>query len=240
MWITRPNAASTLSCIISDKVGCGKTVWMKSVLDQLGGLADGVALDQLGDLGADHVRAEQFAGLGVEHGLHEALDLAERDRLAVADRRELADLDLVARFLGRGLGQADARDLRPAIGAAGDVLRVGRVRVRVLVAELLRDRLGGGDALVAGLVREPRRRGDVADRPDAGRRWCGTSASVSIWPLVVFTPSASSPIFSVLGAIPTATMQWLKRCSADLPSLVLIFAATPLASALEALDAGAR
>ena len=30
MWITRPNAASTLSCIISDKVGCGKTVWMKS------------------------------------------------------------------------------------------------------------------------------------------------------------------------------------------------------------------
>src|SRR6185437_12049764 len=31
MWITRSNAASTLSCIISDRVGCGKTVWMKSV-----------------------------------------------------------------------------------------------------------------------------------------------------------------------------------------------------------------
>ena len=31
MWITRPNAASTLSCIISLSVGCGKTVWMKSV-----------------------------------------------------------------------------------------------------------------------------------------------------------------------------------------------------------------
>src|SRR5205085_8449957 len=30
MWITRPKAASTLSCIISDRVGCGKTVWMKS------------------------------------------------------------------------------------------------------------------------------------------------------------------------------------------------------------------
>jgi hypothetical protein len=30
MWITRPNAARTLSCIISDRVGCGKTVWMKS------------------------------------------------------------------------------------------------------------------------------------------------------------------------------------------------------------------
>ena len=31
MWITRPKAASTLSCIISLSVGCGKTVWMKSV-----------------------------------------------------------------------------------------------------------------------------------------------------------------------------------------------------------------
>src|SRR4051812_15338706 len=44
--------------------------------DQLGGFADGVALDELGDLGADHVRAEQFAGLGVEYRLDEALDLA--------------------------------------------------------------------------------------------------------------------------------------------------------------------
>src|SRR5690348_16573500 len=40
--------------------------------------------------------------------------------------------------------------------------------MRVLVAELLGDRFGGGDTLVAGLVREPRRSGDVADRPDAG------------------------------------------------------------------------
>ena len=36
---------------------------------------------------------------------------------------------------------------------------------------------------------------------------------------------------SVLGTMPTATIAWLKRCSADLPSPVLIFAATPLASA---------
>src|SRR4051794_41939874 len=57
--------------------------------------------------------------------------------------------------------------------------------------------------------------------------------SVSIWPLVVFTPSASRPIFSVLGTIPTATMQWLNLCSALLPSLVLIVAVTPLASAGE-------
>ena len=43
-----------------------------------------------------------------------------------------------------------------------------RVRVDVLVAERLRDRLGGDDALVARLVRQPRRPGDVADRPQAG------------------------------------------------------------------------
>ena len=42
-----------------------------------------------------------------------------------------------------------------------------RVRVRVLVAELLRDRLDGDDAFVARLVREPGRSGHVADRPDA-------------------------------------------------------------------------
>ena len=64
-------------------------------------LGDGVALDQLGDLGADHVRAQELAGLGVEHGLDQALGLAERDRLAVADEGEVADLDLVARRLRR-------------------------------------------------------------------------------------------------------------------------------------------
>ena len=84
---------------------------------------DGIALDQLGHLGADHMRAEQFAGLRVEHGLDEALGLAQRDRLAVADEREFADLDLVAGLLGLGLGQADAGDLRARIGAARDVAR---------------------------------------------------------------------------------------------------------------------
>ena len=56
-------------------------------------MRDDVALDQLGHFGADHVRAEQLAGLGVEHRLHQALGLAQRDRLAVADERESADLD---------------------------------------------------------------------------------------------------------------------------------------------------
>jgi hypothetical protein len=73
---------------------------------------DDVALDQLGHLGADHVGAEQLAGLGVEHGLDHALGLAERDRLAVADEREAADLDLVALFLGRA-------SVRPTLATCG-------------------------------------------------------------------------------------------------------------------------
>ena len=98
-------------------------------LGRLQRLGDRVALDQFGDLGADHMRAEQFAGLGVEHGLDHALGLAERDRLAVADEREMADLDLVAGVARRLLGQADAGDLRPAIGAARDVASIERMHV---------------------------------------------------------------------------------------------------------------
>ena len=90
----------------------------------LGGLevhGDDEALDQLGHFGADHVRAEQLAGLRVEDRLDQAFRLAERDRLAVADEGEAADLDLVALLLRLRLGQADRCDLRVAIGAAGDL-----------------------------------------------------------------------------------------------------------------------
>src|SRR3546814_13668864 len=84
-------------------------------LDQLSGLADSIALDHLGDLGSDHVGAEQFAGLRIEHRLHETLDLAQGNRLAVADEGEVADLDRVPRLLRLRLGQPDAGDLRVAI-----------------------------------------------------------------------------------------------------------------------------
>ena len=62
---------------------------------------DHEALDQFGHFGADHVRAEQLAGLLVEDDLDEALVLAERDRLAVADEREAADPDVELLVLGR-------------------------------------------------------------------------------------------------------------------------------------------
>src|SRR3546814_2560162 len=56
----------------------------------------------------------------------------------------------------------DAGDLRAAIGAAGNVARVHRMRM------IARDRLDRNHRFVHRLVREPRRRGDVADRPQAG------------------------------------------------------------------------
>src|SRR6185503_11962868 len=109
-----------------------------------------------------------------------AVGFAERDRLAVADEREFANLDLEALLPGRRLGEPDARHLRPTISAAGDVLRIGGVRADVLVAQLLRDRFGRGDAFVTGLVREPRRSGDVADRPDAGHAGAAIFVDVNV------------------------------------------------------------
>src|SRR3546814_16070041 len=107
-------------------------------------------------------RSEQFAGRLVEHRLDEALGLAQRDRLAVADEGELTDLHLAAALFRLRLGQPHRRHLRPRIGAARYVALVHRMNA--LVA---RDRLRRDDALMARLVRQPRRSGDVADRPDA-------------------------------------------------------------------------
>ena len=123
---------------------------------------DHIALDQFRHLGADHVRAEQLAGLLVEDHLDETLVLAERDRLAVADEREAADADFAATFLGFRLGQSDGGDLRMAIGAAGNEVLVGGVRMQAL------DGLDTDHALMLGLVRQHRRAGDIADGVDAG------------------------------------------------------------------------
>ena len=169
MWITRPIGGEH-ALVHHFGQGRVREDRLDEVrLDQLGGLADRIALDQLGDLGADHVRAEQFAGLGVEHRLHEALDLAERDCLAIADRRELSDLDLVAGLLGLGLGEPDASDLRAAIGAAGNVLRVRRrADGRPCCRAPWRWPRQRSPPSWLRLVREPGRRGYVADRPNAG------------------------------------------------------------------------
>jgi hypothetical protein len=83
-----------------------------------------IALDQLRHFRADHVRAKQLAGFLIEDRLDQPVGLTQRDCLAVANEGEAADLDLVPSFLGFGFGQTDRRDLRIAIGAAGDLFLV--------------------------------------------------------------------------------------------------------------------
>ncbi len=178
---------------------------------------DRVALDHLRHLGADHVRAEQLAGIGVEHRLHHALGLAHGDRLAVADEGEAADLHLMAGILRALLGEADRGDLRTAIGAAGDVGPVDRVHV-VEPGDLL----DADHALVARLVREPGRAAEIADGVDAGlagaadtRRSRHASSRRGI-----LVPS--SPRFSTLPTMPTAEITRSTVISCVLPPASIV------------------
>src|SRR3569832_1529717 len=122
---------------------------------------DDIALDQFGDLGADHMGAEKLPGLLVEDDLLQPLVLPKRDRLAIADEGEAADADVELLLLRGLLGEADGGNLRRAIRTAGDHRLVHRVRIEAL------DRLDADDAFVLGLVRQHRRAGDVADGVDA-------------------------------------------------------------------------
>src|SRR5262245_6477570 len=106
--------------------------------------------------------AEQLAGLLVENDLHQPLILAERNRLAVAHEGKAAHPDVEFLLLRSLLGEADGRDLRRAISAAGDHRLVHRVRVEAL------DRLNANDAFMLGFVGKHRRTCDIADGIDAG------------------------------------------------------------------------
>src|SRR4029079_8349618 len=77
-------------------------------------------LNQLRHLSADHMRAKQLPGFGIEDGFNEPLGLAKCDGFAIGQKWKPADADLAAFLLGGLLGQADARYLRQAIGAAGN------------------------------------------------------------------------------------------------------------------------
>src|SRR5215470_12598268 len=124
---------------------------------------DRETLDELRGLGADHVRAEQLAAAGVEDGLYEAVRLRERDRLAVGAIGKAADADVAPGGAGRRLSQADAGDLRPAVGAGGNGCGVERLH-----ALDTRQVFHADDPLVARLVRQPGWTDDVADRIQAG------------------------------------------------------------------------
>ena len=106
------------------------------------------------------------------------------------------------------------------------------VRVHVLVAELLRDRLGGGDALVARLVREPRRRGDVADRPDAGHVGAAHRVGVDMALGGLHAERLEPDILGVRDDADRDDAVAEALLGRSCRRLVLIFAATPLASAV--------
>ena len=117
--------------------------------------------DHFGGVGPDDVRTDEFSVRLVEEEFHEALALADRECLAAGLEGELADLELESLFLGGALGESDARDLRLAVGAAGE----GALAHGGALAE---HPLDGLDRLEAGDVGEPRRPDDVAGGVDAG------------------------------------------------------------------------
>ena len=129
----------------------------------VGGLhGDGEAKfgDHLGGVGSDDVGAEDFAVLLTDEELHESIALADGLGLAAGHEREFADLEFEAFFLRGAFGEADAGDLRLAIGAAredGNLLGLGS-------GEHSFDAL---DGFVAGDMREPGWPNDVSSAVDA-------------------------------------------------------------------------
>ena len=107
--------------------------------------------DHFRGFGADDVRAQNFAVRFAEKDFHKAVNLADGAGLAARRKRKFADLEFQSLFLRRAFGEADAGDLRLAIGATrkhGDFFR------RV-IREHAFHRL---NRFVAGDVREQRRR----------------------------------------------------------------------------------
>jgi hypothetical protein len=99
-------------------VGCGKTVWINSSSVVSRFHRDREALNEFGDLGAGHMRAQELSGRRVEDRLDEPTVFPKRDRLAVPGEGKAPDARLVPSRLRARLSEADAGDLRPTVGAA--------------------------------------------------------------------------------------------------------------------------
>lgn len=117
---------------------------------------DAKATDLFRDLCANHMRAQQLAGFSIENRLHKTLCLAAGQRLTIALIRELTDPD------GPSLAG-------PSIPSGPDWQPAGHKCNQHIVAI---ERVGAFDtgrglnaehAFVAGLVRQTRRAGYIAD-----------------------------------------------------------------------------
>src|SRR5258705_5503551 len=121
-----------------------------------------IALDHFRDLGYYHVGAQKLAGCLVEDHLDEPLVLDERNRLAVANERKTADPDIELFLFRGGFGEADRRDLRRAIRAAGNLQLVHGMRLEAL------DGFDADDAFMLRFVCEQGWTRNVANGVDAG------------------------------------------------------------------------
>lgn len=119
---------------------------------------DAKALDLFRDLCANHMRAQQLAGFSIENRLHKTLCLAAGQRLTIALIRELTDPDGPSPCQGRRFRQAQTGNLGPGISATRHIVAIERVG-----AFDTGQGLNAEHAFVAGLVRQTRRAGYIAD-----------------------------------------------------------------------------
>src|SRR5205085_10317596 len=101
-------------------------------------------------------------GPGIENRLHQALIFAERNGLAIGEKRETPDSDLATFGLGLRLGQDDGSYLRMAMSAARNFVLVHRMGIEAL------DLFHADDAFMLGLMGQHRRASNIADCIDAG------------------------------------------------------------------------
>ena len=147
-----PYTASAACMSASGSVGCGWMVRMiSSVVDSSRRARQASEMRSV-TCGPDHVDAQDLVVLGLGDDLHEAEVLADDARLGDVAEGEAAHLDVVAALLGLRLGEADAGDLRHAVGGRGHAVVVDRLDV------LAGQALGHADALCGGHVGELRMR----------------------------------------------------------------------------------
>ena len=96
---------------------CGNIVCIRSSSVVSRVLSDAHNLDQVPSPRRRSYAPQQFAGLGVEHGLDQALPARQGDALPLPMKGKVADLDVQPLSLAL-LGDADAGHLRHAMGAA--------------------------------------------------------------------------------------------------------------------------
>src|SRR2546421_2833551 len=123
-------------------------------------LRQGGLRDQLRSVRRHDEDAQQLGGFLVADDLDEAFGFTQDDRLRVAPQREFADLDFETLVPGLFLGEAEAGNLRIAIGCARDAIVVERFRI--LTGDDLHDVL----ALVIGDMRQQEIADDIAGGVD--------------------------------------------------------------------------